>query len=545
MGPGHTPGEPRMHHWSRYTVFRLIAVLSLAAAGLGYFVNPLWYWALAAFGPLAALGVWDLVQKDHSILRNYPIIGHIRFLLESVRPELRQYLIEDERDQIPFSREQRSLVYQRAKDVLDKQPFGTLKDVNAPGYGWIAHSLNPVEPTDHDFRVWIGGTACKQPYRASVLNISGTSFGAVSGNAVEAFNKGAAIGRFAHNTGEGSISPYHRKHGGDLIWQVATGYFGCRTPTGKFDPEAFKRQAAIPQVKMIEIKLSQGAKPGQGGVLPKAKISAEIAATRGVSRDQDCVSPAAHSEFKTPVGLMDFIVRLRDLSGGKPIGLKLAVGHPYEFMAIVKAMIQTGVSPDFIVVDGGEGGTGAAPVELMNHVGAPLNEGLSLVHDTLIGAGVRDRVRLGASGKIISAYDLTRVFALGADYVMSARGFMFSVGCIQARSCHTNNCPTGVATQDQSRQKALNVEDKAQRVANFHRNTLKNFAGVLGAAGLEHPSQVKPMHLRMRQQTGVVLRGDDAFMHMDRGALLTGDVEGEMGREWRRAQADSFEPADV
>ena len=530
--------------WSRYLALNLVVLGALASAALGATINPLYYWGLAGFAPLALVGVYDLLQPDHAILRNYPIIGHFRYIFESIRPEIRQYLIEDDRDRTPFSREQRAVAYRRAKNVMDKQPFGTIRDVNAPGYAWIAHSMRPIEIADHDFRVEIGGPDCGAPYSASVLNISGTSFGAVSANAILALNKGARAGNFAHNTGEGSISRYHRKYGGDLIWQIATGYFGCRTPEGRFDSEAFARKAAEPQVKMVEIKLSQGAKPGHGGVLPKAKISAEISHTRGVPRDRDCVSPPGHSEFNTPLELCGFIHKLRTLAAGKPIGVKLCVGHRYEFLAFVKAMLESGVTPDFITIDGGEGGTGAAPLELTNHVGVPLTEGLTFVHDALVGAGLRERIKLGASGKIITAFDFCRIFTLGADFVMSARAFMFSLGCVQARSCHTNKCPTGVATQDFWRRRALNVRDKAERVSFFHRNTLRAVAEMLGAAGLAHPRELRPEHLHFRHETGQVVRGDEEFGRIAPGALIRGEVNGTMAREWRRAQAESFLPLE-
>jgi glutamate synthase domain-containing protein 2 len=530
---------------SRYFVLQLIGALTLTFAVLGLLVEPWWAAPLIVLVPLLVLGVVDLLQTSHAILRNYPVIGHIRFLLESVRPELRQYLIEDERDPLPFSREQRTLVYRRAKNVNDAQPFGTVKVVDAVGYGWISHSIRAKTVEDHDFRINIGGAACRRPYSASVLNISGTSFGAVSANAIMAFNKGARMGGFAHNTGEGSISPHHRRHGGDIIWQVATGYFGCRTPDGRFDPERFAKAAADEQVKMIEIKLSQGAKPGHGGVLPKAKITQEIAQTRGVSRDHDCISPSSHSAFTTPLELMSFIEKLRALSGGKPVGLKMAVGHRYEFFAMVMAMLSSGVTPDFIVVDGGEGGTGAAPAELSNHAGLPLHEGLSFVQNALVGAGLRERIKLGASGKLVSAFDLCRVFAIGADYALSARDFMFAVGCIQSRSCHTNNCPTGVATQDELRQRALVVDDKAQRVTNFHRNTLRALAELLGSAGLAHPDELAPWHLHFRHQSGAVLRGDAIYPRIMPGALLSGDMSEDLAREWGRAQPHTFEPAFV
>ena len=527
---------------SRYFVFELVLAASALFAGLGVFAGLWWAAPLVVLVPLLLLGVFDLLQRSHAILRNYPIIGHLRFILESIRPELRQYIVEDERDQVPFSREQRALVYRRAKGVMDAQPFGTLKDVNAVGYGWIAHSIRPKTLTESDFRLTIGGPACTHPYSASVFNISGTSFGAVSANAIMALNLGAKLGGFAHNTGEGSISRHHRRHGGDIIWQVATGYFGCRTGDGRFDETAFQRQANEPQVKMIQIKLSQGAKPGHGGVLPMAKISAEIAETRGVPRDRDCVSPAAHSAFTTPRELVRFIAHLRQLAGGKPIGLKLAIGHRYEFLAIVKAMLEEDITPDFIDVDGGEGGTGAAPAELSNHVGLPLHEGLSFVHNALVGVNLRERIKLGASGKIVSAYDLCRVFSIGADYGLAARSFMFAVGCIQSRSCHTNRCPTGVATQSKVRQRALVVEDKAPRVANFHRNTLRALAQLLGAAGLSHPNELQPWHLHVRHQSGAIVHGDDVYAHLAPGGILEGEMNEAFEREWSRASPDSFEP---
>ena len=527
---------------SRFFVLQCVWLLTLAVAALGWLWSPAIWWAFIILGPLSLIGLLDMLQTQHSILRNYPIIGHFRFWLEAIRPEIRQYMIEDDRDPVPFSREQRALVYRRAKNAPDQLPFGTIRDVNAPGYGWISHSMAPVQNTDHDFRIDIGGTACLKPYRASVLNISGTSFGAVSANAIQALNTGAKKGGFAHNTGEGSISKYHRKGGGDLIWQIASGYFGCRTKEGRFDPDLFARTAASDQVKMIEIKLSQGAKPGHGGVLPRAKITGEIARTRLIDRTKDCVSPARHPEFSTPLELIAFITRLRDLSGGKPVGLKMCVGHRFEFLALIKAMLETGVTPDFIVVDGGEGGTGAAPVELSNHVGLPLIEGLSFVHNALIGAGLRDRLKLGASGKIVSAFDFCRIHALGADYVMSARAFMFAIGCVQARACHTNHCPSGVATQDKGRSRALVVSDKLKRVHTYHHNTLHALAEVLGSAGLSHPSQLKPWHLHVRAANGEVVRGDVAYHHLDTGALLRGDVEDRLKREWDRANPASFVP---
>jgi glutamate synthase domain-containing protein 2 len=468
----------------------LLSVFSLVAFGVGlpYFV---------LFALLVATGVYDLRQHKRSILRNYPIIGHIRFMLEFVRPEIRQYFIESDNDANPFSRAQRSLVYQRAKGDPDKRPFGTQLDVHAEGYEWINHSLAPTLLTSHDFRLVIGAGRA-QPYNCSVFNISAMSFGALSANAIQALNAGAKRGGFAHDTGEGSISVHHRKHGGDLIWEVASGYFGCRNDDGTFNAEKFAANARDPQVKMVEIKLSQGAKPGHGGVLPGAKVTPEIAEARGVPVGVDCVSPASHSAFSTPIEMMQFIERLRALSGGKPTGLKLCIGHPWEWFAMVKAMLVTGIVPDFIVVDGAEGGTGAAPVEFTDHVGSPLQEGLLLVHNTLRGVGLRDQIRIGCAGKVVTAFDIARMMALGADWCNSARGFMFSLGCLQAQTCHTGHCPTGVTTQDPVRQQALVVPDKAERVYNFHQQTLHALQELVQAAGVEHPSEITAHHIVRR-----------------------------------------------
>ena len=526
----------------RYMAFALVVALALLSLpGLiwsGWFLLP-----LLVFGGLAALGGHDIGQRRHSILRNYPVIGHMRFLFEGIRPEIRQYLIESDQDEEPFSRDNRSLVYQRAKGVEDKRPFGTRRRVYDAGYEWITHSMVPNHIADHDFRVRIGGPDCRQPYDSSLYNISAMSFGALSANAILALNTGAKMGGFAHDTGEGGISRYHRQGGGDLIYEVGSGYFGCRTPDGRFDPERFREQAADPQVKLIELKLSQGAKPGHGGVLPASKISPEIAEARGVPMGFDCVSPAAHPEFSTPLGLVEFIGRLRDLSGGKPVGFKLCIGHRREFMCVVKAMLETGIVPDFIVVDGKEGGTGAAPVEFANHVGMPLVEGLTFAHNTLRGAGLRDRLKLGASGKLITSFDIARVLALGADWANSARGFMFAIGCIQAQACHTNRCPVGVATQDPLRQRALDPVDKAERVRRFHQNTLKALAEMTGAAGLSHPGEFLPYHLIMRETDRDMVTGDEIYPYLPDGFLLR-EEEDEFGylMRWRRSRAESFSP---
>ena len=493
---------------------------------------------------LSLVGLYDVLQHRHSILRNYPIMGHFRFLFEEFRPEIRQYFIEADRDALPFSRMQRSLVYQRAKNENSDKPFGSIIDVYQHDYRFVTHSIMPCPPADPEtFRITIGNEQCKQPYSASILNISAMSFGSMSANAICALNLGAKKGNFYHDTGEGSISPYHLEHGGDIVWEIGSGYFGCRTLDGQFDPVQFAEKAKLPQVKMIEIKLSQGAKPGHGGILPKAKISEEIAQIRGISREHDCVSPSAHPAFSTPIEMMEFIQQLRDLSGDKPVGFKLCLGQPWQFMSIVKAMLHTKIIPDFIVVDGSEGGTGAAPIELIDNIGTPLREGLLFVHNTLVGAGLRKQIKIGASGKIISAFDIASTIAIGADWVNSARGFMFAVGCIQAQSCHTNQCPVGVTTQDKHRQKALHVPSKAERVYNFHRNTLKALSEMIASAGVCHPSGIKPHQLAQRINSHEIKNYAQLHFWMKENELLhcsDRDEENFYYRMWNRATVEKF-----
>ena len=492
---------------------------------------------------LTLLGVRDTRQTRHAVLRNYPVIGHLRFLLEYIRPEMRQYFIEGDNEAAPFSRQQRSLVYQRAKGDSDKRPFGTQMDVHAVGYEWINHSLQPSKLSTHDFRVTIGAGRA-QPYDASVFNISAMSFGALSANAVLALNEGARRGGFAHDTGEGSISRHHRANGGDLIWEIGSGYFGCRHGDGSFSEERFIENARLPQVKMVELKLSQGAKPGHGGVLPGPKVTAEIAEARGVPVGTDCISPSAHSAFATPIEMLRFIDRLRDLAGGKPTGFKLCIGHPWEWFAIAKAMLETGIVPDFIVVDGAEGGTGAAPLEFTDHVGAPLQEGLLLVHNTLVGLNLRDRIRVGCAGKVISAFDIARMLAIGADWCNSARGFMFALGCIQSQTCHTGHCPTGVATQDPLRQQALVVPVKSQRVVNYHQQTLHALQELVQAAGLRHPGEITASHIVRRTSEHGVKLLSNLLPIVRSGALLAGEMPYQVFQlYWPMARADSFAPA--
>lgn len=528
-------------HSSRYLT--LIVAITCAIAFTCAIVESEW-WAIPAAVAicLTAVGLNDMRQTRHSVRRNYPILGHARWIIERIRPEVRQYLMESDRDGRPFSRRQRTLVYARSKGETSEGAFGTQEDVYEEGHEFIGHTNRPAEAADPStFRIDIGGKDCLKPYSASIFNISAMSFGSLSANAIRALNKGAAAGGFAHDTGEGSISPHHREFGGDLIWEIGSGYFGCRTYEGRFDPARFASQAADEQVRMIEIKLSQGAKPGHGGILPAAKITDEIAETRGIPMGVDCVSPAGHGAFSTPIEMMGFIAELRRLSGGKPVGFKLCIGQPWEFMAMVKAMLETGIVPDFIVVDGSEGGTGAAPLEFSDHLGMPLREGLLFVHNTLVGAGLRNQVKIGAAGKITSAFDIAAIMALGADWVNAGRGFMFALGCIQSLSCNTNKCPTGVATQDPDRQKALVVPDKAERVARFHRSTLHALSEMMGAAGIRHPSEIKPHHLARRVSRTEIRLFSQLHVFLKEGALLDSTDDHQFYEDaWKLASAESF-----
>ena len=525
----------------RYTAF-IASVVLLALSLLGAGALGLSGWWPMVFLALCGVGIYDLQQSHHAILRNYPIIGHLRFMLETIRPEIRQYFLESETEAAPFSRAQRTLVYTRAKGQSDKRPFGTQLDTRAMGYEWINHSIAPSHLAGHDFRVKVGGKDCTQPYDISLFNVSAMSFGALSANAIQALNLGAKMGGFAHDTGEGSISRHHRAHGGDLIWEIGSGYFGCRDEQGHFCPDRFLENVRSPQVKMVEIKLSQGAKPGHGGVLPGPKVTEEIAEARGVMVGEDCVSPASHSSFSTPLELMAFIQQLRTLSEGKPVGFKLCIGHPWEWFAIVKAMLETGIQPDFIVVDGAEGGTGAAPLEFSDHMGMPLQEALRLVHNTLMGAGLRDSIRVGASGKIVSAFDMARTLALGADWCNSARGFMFALGCIQAQTCHTGNCPTGVTTQDPKRQMALVVPSKAERVHNFHSHTLEALQELMEASGLQTPHDFTPRHIMRRVSETQTLHLSELVDTIAPDALLQSDVSvlPAVFSDWPLSRANSF-----
>ena len=522
----------------------LLLVLALLAACIAATQVSLWFVVpLVALGVLALIGVYDLIQSRHAIWRNYPIIGRIRWIAEELRPFFRAYIVESETEGRPFNHEDRAMAYRRAKNVSSVEPFGSHLDIDKPPYEWLSHSIAAHHCTDMDPRVMVGGADVKQPYSASVLNISAMSFGSLGAHAIEALNRGAAKGGFYHDTGEGGVSRYHKAGGGDLVWELGSGYFGCRAEDGSFDTVRFRDVAQNEQIKMIEIKLSQGAKPGHGGVLPGSKVNEEIAEARGIPIGKTCFSPPAHSAFSTPIGLLEWIVQLREMSGGKPVGFKLCVGNRWEVLALCKAMLKTGIRPDFIVVDGAEGGTGAAPAEFLDHVGAPLRQGLVLVRDALIGCGLKDDIRLAASGKQLSAFSMAASMALGADWVNSARGFMFSLGCIQSLNCHNNTCPTGIATTNPSRQRGLFIEDKAERVYHFHRNTVAALMEVVGAAGCDHPNELTPRHIMHRISEDVAEPAHRAYNLLEPDVLLNDPWSTKLGREWDLAQAESFAAA--
>jgi glutamate synthase domain-containing protein 2 len=522
---------------------RLFIVLATAVVaflcGMGWVYPPI-LWLFVLVVPAVGLGIYDMIQIKHSVRRNFPLLGHGRYLLEKIRPEINQYFVESNSDGKPFSREERSVVYQRAKKELDTLPFGTQRDVYAVGYEWINHSLAPVVPDESGKRIWVGGKDCRQPYHASIFNVSAMSYGSLSQNAIRALNQGAKLGGFAHNTGEGGLSPYHLENGGDIIWQIGTGYFGCRDKKGGFSIEEFTRRATLPVVKMIEIKLSQGAKPGHGGILPASKLTPEIAEIRGVPLGEDVVSPPAHTTFSTPVGLLEFVQLLREKSGGKPVGFKLCIGKRREFLAIVKAMLETKILPDFITVDGGEGGTGAAPLEFSDHLGTPLNDGLSFVHSSLMGAGLRPQIRIIAAGKVNSGFKIAAKVALGADMCNAARAMMFALGCIQALRCNSNVCPTGVATQDPDLVKGLHVGDKSKRVANFHHETVRSFFDVIGAAGIARPRDLRPWHVMRRISPTEVRNYSEIYPFLEECALLGRNIPDEFARAWNAASPSQF-----
>ena len=528
--------------WGRYSGLFYTALVTAIFIGLGIIFGNFWLYLATGGTFLFLIGVGDYSQKKRAVLGNFPLIGRFRFIFESIRPELRQYFWEADNDELPYSRNQRAMVYQRSKQILAARSFGSDENQYLDDFNWLNHSLSPSKIENDDFRIKVGEG--KNSYNISILNISGTSFGSISPKAIQSFSAGAKKGGFAHNTGEGSFSKYHEQGGGDTIWQISTGYFGCRMQDGQFDEKQFADKAKLPQVKMIEIKLSQGAKPGHGGMLLGAKVSPEIAKTRNVPVYEDVISPHKHSEFSTPGELLKFVDRLRKLSGGKPIGIKLCIGHPWEFVSIVKAMVQTETNLDFITVDGSEGGTGAAPVEFTDHLGSPLRDALVFVDNALIGAGLRDRVKIAASGKIVSAYDIVRVCSIGADWCNMARPFMFSIGCIQAKDCASGHCPTGVATMDPKRYRVIDVKDRAERVFNFQKNTRFALKELLEAAGLNHPSELNRRHIVRRLSASQIKLADQIYPKVENGALLRGEsVEDQrLNSYWSRVDQSSFQP---
>jgi glutamate synthase domain-containing protein 2 len=487
----------------------------------------------------AGVAAWDLLQRRHSVLRNYPLVGHLRYLLEDIRPEIQQYFIESNTDGRPFDRDTRATIYERAKGIHGEQAFGTERDVNLAGYEYLVHSIAPLDPPKDPPRVQIGGPDCSQPYSMALMNVSAMSFGALSANAIRALNKGAAMGGFAHDTGEGGLSPYHLEHGGDLVWEIGSGYFSTRTEDGRFDPDQFVDNCSHPSVKATSLKLSQGAKPGIGGVLPAAKVSAEIARTRGVPEGEKCVSPPGHQVFSTPAELIEFIARMRDLSGGKPAGFKLCVGSRIDVLAVCKAILEVGTAPDFIIVDGSEGGTAAAPLEYEDNVGMPLTDGLMVMHNALVGTGLRDKIKLGASGKVAAGSDIVKRLIQGADYTNSARSMMMAIGCIQSLRCHTDKCPVGVATQNPRRSRALDVADKSERVRRYQQATVAEATAMMASMGVRDPSQLNPWLLR-RNVTEVENHSyAELYEWLEPGQLLAEPPEG-WQHDWATASADRF-----
>ncbi len=519
-------------------VFLLIAFAVVGLAGMAW--PPIWYIELLIV-PLLALGIRDATQTKHTVLRNFPIIGHFRYLIEHIRPEIQQYLVESSLDAYPVEREYRALIYQRAKGDLETRPFGTHRDVYRPGYEWAAHSTVPAPQLEDEPRIDIGGKECKQSYSSSLLNISAMSFGSLSSNAILALNGGAKAGGFAHNTGEGGVSRYHLEHGGDLIWQIGSGYFGCRTAKGRFNRERFEQVAAGESIRMIELKLSQGAKPGAGGILPGPKVNREIAEAREVPEGEPCISPPAHSAFSTPIELMAFIGELRELSGGKPVGMKFCMGRVSDFLAICRAMLDTGIRPDFITIDGGEGGTGAAPLEFSNSLGMPKRDAVVVVHDILTGTNLRDDIRIICSGKILSAFHLIRSLALGADGCNSARAMMFALGCIQSLRCNSNTCPTGVTTQNPALRRGLVVEEKIPRVERYHKRTIEALIKMLSAMGLSHPGEIRPHHIYRRSGDLKVASFAELYDFLQPGQLLDDKTgTGLFAEAWNSARSDRW-----
>ena len=528
--------------WGRFSVLLYVWLFSLVFLIATIYFSEFFLLPALIMIFLGSIGIYDFLQKKRAVLANFPLLGRLRFMMEAIRPELRQYFWESDKDELPYSRNQRSMVYQRSKRLLAARPFGSDEDHYGDDFNWLNHSISPTNIASDDFRIKVGDD--QRPYSISVLNISGTSFGSLSPKAIESLSAGAKKGGFAHNTGEGSLSKYHQAGGGDTIWQISTGYFGCRTQDGKFDPKRFCDRATLDQVKMIEIKLSQGAKPGHGGMLLAPKVTPEIAEARGVEPFKDVISPHRHSEFSTPQELLLFVCKLRELSEGKPVGIKLCIGHPWEFIAIVKAMVQMEVYLDFVTVDGSEGGTGAAPAEFTDHLGSPLRDAIVFVDNTLRGAGLRNRIKVAGSGKIVSAYDIARVCALGADWCNMARPFMFSLGCIQARDCSSGHCPTGIATMDPSRYRAISISDRSDRVFNFQKNTREALKELLEATGLHHPSELTRRHIVRRLSASKIKLAEQIYPNVEDSALLNNGLirDPRLSTYWDKMDKSSFSP---
>ncbi len=520
--------------------FYLISTVSLVISLALTHISTAAWWLVGLLALLSILGIYDIFQRKKNILRNYPVWGHWRFFLLKIRPMIQQYFINSDESGVPFNKKTRDLVYARSQKSLDYMPFGTQMDVHAVGFEWVNHTMQPITVKDTDPRVIIGSHHCQHPYAASVFNISATSFGAISPEAVQALNLGASKGGFYQNTGEGGVSRYHTIEGGDIVFQVGTGYFGCRGNDDGFDAVEFQKRAQLPSVKMIEIKLSQGAKPAHGAILPGSKVNAEIAEARGVEVGKDVESPASHSAFSTPKELLAFITQLRELSGGKPVGIKLCLGNRIEFMNLTKAMLNHDMRPDFITIDGCEGGTGAAPVEFTDHIGVPLNEGIIFIHNTLVGCGIRDQITLIASGKVVTGFDLMTKLALGADICNSARGMFFALGCVQSRRCHDNTCPTGITTQNSALRYGLDIQDKGQRVYQFHKETIHSFLQVMGAASVDNCTKLHPSIIHRRTSRNEAKSYDEIFEYINRSSLIDGTASETYLKYWQSATGVHF-----
>ena len=499
----------------RNTILSIFIIATVLCGILVYFLPQTGTIILLSIsGLLTTIVIHDSIQTKHSLLRSFPLIARLRWLFEEEREKIQQYFIEDNLNGTPINREKRSFVYQRSKLEKETIPFGTQHNVNAKGYEFVKHSLFPK---DHHKvtgeKVLFGSDKCIQKYKASLINISAMSFGSLSKNAIMALNQGAKMGDFAHNTGEGGVSPYHLQ-GGDLIFQVGTGYFGAgKSVDGKrvFDDEIFRKNAIRPEVKMIEIKFSQGAKPGHGGILPAKKNTEEIAKIRSVEPFTQVDSPPSHSAFSNFDEMISFIQKVRDLSEGKPVGIKFCVGNNQEISTMIKAFADAKNYPDFISVDGGEGGTGSAPLEFTNYMGTPLIEGLVFVNKLLKEHNLKDQIKIIAAGKAVDAFDIVKLLALGADAIGMARSFMLSLGCIQARECNLDTCPVGVATQDADLVKALVVEKKNVRVKNYHYKTIVAVKEVIAAMGIDSISDVKPSEVFRRRKDEEIVSLEEVY----------------------------------